>query len=80
MKNNKLAHLTALLGNKLSRNPLTMTLFLALCLNILFAPSLYGATGEAIPRSVVYAIGILLLATISLSIYLFFVIFQPERF
>ncbi len=55
-------------------------LFLALCLNVIFASSLYGATGEAITRDTAYALGILVLVTISLSLYLFIVIFQPERF
>ena len=39
-----------------------------------------GNLGATIARNTAYAIGILLLVTISLSIYLFTVIFQPERF
>lgn len=80
MKKNDLSLLNAFCPRKSSTHLFSLCLFLALCLNVIFASSLYGATGEAITRNTAYAIGILLLVTISLSLYLFIVIFQPERF
>lgn len=65
---------------KLAKNPLVIYLFLALCSNLIIASAIYASTGETIPRNTAYAIGILLLVTLSLSFYLFIVIFQPERF
>jgi K+-transporting ATPase KdpF subunit len=62
------------------RQPFAFILFTALCLNVMLAPVVYAATGEALTRQTTYAIGVLLLVTIGLSIYLFTVIFQPERF
>ncbi|MBZ8182419.1 potassium-transporting ATPase subunit F [Oscillatoria salina] len=55
-------------------------LFFTLCFNLIIAPAIYAATGENIARPNAYAIGILILVTLSLSVYLFLVIFQPERF
>lgn len=55
-------------------------LFFALCFNLVIAPAIYAATGEELTRPNAYAIGVLLLVTLSLSVYLFFVIFQPEKF
>jgi K+-transporting ATPase KdpF subunit len=80
MKNNNLAQFTTICRDKFSKNPLAISLFFALCFNLLFASTLYGATGEAIARNTAYALGILLLVTLGLSVYLFIVIFQPERF
>lgn len=62
------------------RNPFPMWLFLALCLNLIIAPAIYAATGEELTHKATYALGLLTLITITLSIYLFVVIFQPERF
>jgi K+-transporting ATPase KdpF subunit len=80
MKKTHLPLLKAFYPRKFSAYLFSLFLFLALCFNVIFASSLYGATGEAITRNTAYAIGILLLVTISLSLYLFIVIFQPERF
>ncbi|MEO1296120.1 MAG: K(+)-transporting ATPase subunit F [Cyanobacteria bacterium J06636_16] len=66
--------------NQCRRQPLTVALFAALCLNLLLAPTAYTATEDALTRKVAYAIVILLLVTVSLSVYLFAVILQPERF
>jgi K+-transporting ATPase KdpF subunit len=55
-------------------------LFLALCFNLVFASTVFAATGDVFSRSQVYALGILGIGTVSLSIYLFVVMFQPERF
>ena len=62
------------------RQPLVFVLFLALCFNLVLAPVVYAATGEALTRQTAYAIGVLLLVTVGLSAYLFAVILQPERF
>ncbi|WP_009547274.1 potassium-transporting ATPase subunit F [Crocosphaera subtropica] len=80
IKTTQLKPLITFLGKRISKQSLAISLFLALCLNTLFASTIYGATGATIARNTVYALGILLLVTISLSIYLFIVIFQPERF
>ena len=79
-KTTKIKPLTTFLGKRISKHSFAISLFLALCLNTLFASTIYGTTGAAIARNTAYAIGILLLVTVSLSIYLFTVIFQPERF
>ncbi|MDB9512369.1 K(+)-transporting ATPase subunit F [Kamptonema animale CS-326] len=62
------------------RHPVTLQLFLLMCLNLVIAPAVYAATGEEITRKAAWAIGILGLVTLGLSVYLFVVIFQPERF
>ncbi|MDB9541246.1 potassium-transporting ATPase subunit F [Anabaenopsis tanganyikae CS-531] len=59
---------------------LSLTLCLTLFLNLFLAQILYAATPEAISRSASYAITLLGLATFAVSIYLFVVIFQPEKF
>jgi potassium-transporting ATPase KdpC subunit len=51
-----------------------------LCFNLILAPLVYAANGENFSKESAYAIGILLLIILALSIYLFWVIFQPERF
>jgi K+-transporting ATPase KdpF subunit len=56
-------------------------LFLLLGLNlIIIAPAVQAATGTDFARPQAYALGILGLVTVALSIYLFVVMFQPERF
>lgn len=69
-----------MLREQWKRNPLPIQLFLLLCLNLLIAPSVDAATGEEITRRAAYAIGILGIVTVGLGVYLFVVIFQPERF
>lgn len=54
-------------------------LFLALCLNLIFASGVLASSGE-MARSQAYALGLLALGTVILSVYLFVVMFQPERF
>jgi K+-transporting ATPase KdpF subunit len=58
---------------------LTLFLFSLLCLNVIVAPAVQAATGS-ISRGQSYALGLLGLVTFSLFIYLFAVIFQPEKF
>jgi K+-transporting ATPase KdpF subunit len=62
------------------RHKVPRYLFLLLCLNLIVAPAVYGATNGVLSRNQAYAIALLELGTVALSIYLFVVIFQPERF
>ena len=55
-------------------------LLLALCFNLVLASTAFAATGDAYSRPQIYALGLLGIGTVSLSIYLFVVMFQPERF
>ncbi len=59
---------------------LPLYLFLGMCFNLVVAPVVYAATGEQFSRSQAWALGLLGLVTLSLSIYLFFVMFIPEKF
>jgi len=63
-----------------SKNPLATIIFLGMSLNLIIAPVVMAASGNEITRNTAYAIGILYCVTIALSVYLFTVIFQPERF
>jgi K+-transporting ATPase KdpF subunit len=49
-------------------------------LSLLLAQPIYASTEATLSKSNAYAIGILICLTFGLSIYLFWVIFQPERF
>lgn len=69
-----------MLSEQWKRNPLPIQLFFLLCLNLLLAPSVDAATGEEITRKAAYALGILGIVIVGLGVYLFVVIFQPERF
>ena len=55
-------------------------LFLALCFNLVLASTVLAATGDTYSRPQIYALGILGIGTVCLSIYLFVVMFEPERF
>lgn len=68
------------LWRRLYRRKGPPSLFLLLCLNLIIAPAVQGATGPQLLRTQAYALGILGLVTILLSGYLFVVMFQPERF
>ncbi|NJL47364.1 MAG: K(+)-transporting ATPase subunit F [Leptolyngbyaceae cyanobacterium SM2_5_2] len=54
--------------------------FLFLCTNLLVAPAVQAATGDALSRSQSYALSLLGLVVVALATYLFVVMFQPERF
>ncbi len=62
------------------RQKLPLVIFLMLCLNLVIAPAVYAATGGQLERRYVYSIGLLALVALGLCIYLFAVVFQPERF
>ena len=55
-------------------------LFLALCFNLIVAPAVYAANADSFTRTQAYALGLLGIVTIAFSIYLFVVMFQPEKF
>jgi F subunit of K+-transporting ATPase (Potass_KdpF) len=58
----------------------SVCLFWGLCLNLIAAPMVYAATSESFSRTQAYALGLLGIATVSFSVYLFAVMFQPEKF
>jgi len=58
---------------------LPLAIFILLCLNVVVAPAVYAANNTIEQRSA-WAIGILGFVTLALVIYLFVVVFQPERF
>ncbi len=62
------------------RQQLPLVIFLVLCLNIVIAPAVYAAAEGTLERRHAYAIGVLGLVTFGLAVYLFVVVFQPERF
>ncbi|AUT04392.1 K+-transporting ATPase subunit F [Nostoc sp. CENA543] len=51
-----------------------------MCFNLIVAPVVYAATGEQFSHFQAWALGLLGLVTLSLSTYLFFVMFVPEKF
>ncbi|MCY7323193.1 MAG: K(+)-transporting ATPase subunit F, partial [Phormidesmis sp. CAN_BIN36] len=55
-------------------------LFLGLCFNLILAPAVFAATGGDLSRTQAYWLGALGLVTVALAVYLFFVMFVPERF
>jgi K+-transporting ATPase KdpF subunit len=65
---------------KLHDRKLPRYLFWGLIINLILAPAVYAATGGTISREQSYALGLLGLVTVALSLYLFTVIFQPEKF
>lgn len=55
--------------------------FLSILLtNLIFSPLVYASTKDVLSKGQTYALGLLGLVTFSLFIYLFIVIFQPEKF
>lgn len=68
------------IGDRFLKNPLAMVLFITISLNLIIAPVVMAASGTEITRNTAYVIGILYCVTLALSVYLFTVIFQPERF
>ena len=55
-------------------------LLLLLIFNLILAPAVQASTGLVLTRPQAYALTLLGLATLILSVYLFVVMFQPERF
>ncbi len=65
---------------ELSSRKLTRYLLWSSAINLVLAPVVYAATSGTISREQSYALGLLGIVTLALSIYLFAVIFQPEKF
>lgn len=61
------------------RNSVPVGLFLLMCLNLFIAPAVLAAN-DNLDRTAAWAIGLLGIVTLGLSVYLFLVIFKPERF
>lgn len=54
---------------------------LTLLINLLFlTPAVWAAGGGSLSITNAYALGLLLIVTLALSVYLLLVMFQPERF
>jgi K+-transporting ATPase KdpF subunit len=66
--------------NSFARHKLPLAIFLILSLNIILAPIVHAATNGTWQRTQAYALGILGLVTLGLVIYLFDVVFRPERY
>jgi K+-transporting ATPase KdpF subunit len=62
------------------KSKVSRALFIFLGVNLILAPAVQAATGQALSRGQAYALGLLALMTLALSLYLFVVMFQPERF
>ncbi len=62
------------------RQKLPLVIFVLLCLNLVIAPAVYAAADGGLERRYAYTIGVLYLVTLGLAVYLFVVVFQPERF
>ncbi len=62
------------------RHPIAMRLLFVMVFNLLIAPALYASNGDSLTRQSAWTLGLLGLLTLGLSIYLFTVIIQPERF
>ena len=71
--------ISAIATNLYDRKP-TRYLLWSFVINLILAPAVSAASGGAISREQSYSLGLLGLVTISLFIYLFVVIFQPEKF
>jgi K+-transporting ATPase KdpF subunit len=72
--------ITLLSGIEWRRQKLPLYAFLLLCLNLIIAPAVYAASTGILERRQAYALGLLGLLTFGLVVYLFVVVFQPERF
>jgi K+-transporting ATPase KdpF subunit len=59
---------------------LAVYFLIILGLNLILSPLVQASTAGILSRGQSYALGLLGLVTVSLFVYLFVVIFQPERF
>lgn len=62
------------------KQKLPLVIFIGLCLNLLVAPIVYAAESGNIERRSAWAFGVLGFVTFGLVLYLFDVIFRPERY
>lgn len=65
---------------KLPKQQLILSTLIVLGFTLAFAPVVYAASDVSLESRTTWAIGILGLVTILLVIYLFVVVFKPERF
>lgn len=72
--------LALFLQTQWQKRPIPCQVFLLLCLNLIIAPAVQAASEGNLSRLNAYALGLLGLAAFGLAVYLFVVIFQPERF
>ena len=70
-------HLFTLLKPKHS---VSVKLFCLMLFNLIIAPAVYAANAESFTKFQAYALGLLGVVTFAFSIYLFAVMFQPEKF
>lgn len=77
---NQILETIAMIGAEWRRQKLPLYLFLGLCFNLILAPVVFAATGADLSRTQAYWLAALVLVTVALAIYLFFVMFVPERF
>jgi len=68
------------LASDLHLPKLPLYIFLGMCFNLVLAPVVYAATGDSFSHFQAWALGLLGIVTLSLSTYLFFVMFVPEKF
>ncbi|WP_373535385.1 potassium-transporting ATPase subunit F [Microcoleus sp.] len=62
------------------RHPIPVQIFLAMCFNLIIAPAVYAAADEDLTKKAAWGLSLLSLVIIGLAVYLFTVIFQPEKF
>lgn len=81
MKNYQLSILNSQFIKRRSHpQKLAIYFLIILGLNLILSPLVQASTGGVLSREQSYALGLLGLVTVSLFVYLFVVIFQPERF
>jgi K+-transporting ATPase KdpF subunit len=68
------------LFTKFFSRKLPIYLLSILAINIIISPLVYASTNQILSKGQSYALTLLGLVTISLFIYLFIVIFKPEKF
>ncbi|MCA6597717.1 MAG: potassium-transporting ATPase subunit F [Pseudanabaena sp. M046S1SP1A06QC] len=62
------------------KHSVSVKLFCLMLFNLIIAPAVYAANVESFTKFQAYALGLLGIATFAFSIYLFVVMFQPEKF
>lgn len=61
-------------------NRLPLSILVLFCITAFLTPAVQAATAVQLSQTATYAIAVLGIVTLGLCIYLFVVIFQPERF
>jgi F subunit of K+-transporting ATPase (Potass_KdpF) len=79
VNNSELVQTMLLVWSQWRKQHLPLAIFLLLCLNLAITPVVYAASDGNLERRSAWAIGILGFITIAVVIYLFVVVFQPER-